>query len=109
MKELFGVDELDACDHLIEGHEYCLHAELPVAEGEQIFQRWPQQVHYHDVEFALRGAIVNLRDASFIRVFILKQMSIELGFEEELRMLSADRLELDRHLRVRFQLDYGYE
>jgi hypothetical protein len=44
--------------HLVPDHESCLEREPATAELEQVLKRGPQQVHDHDVDTLVAGALL---------------------------------------------------
>mmetsp|Transcript_164025 Transcript_164025/g.398635 ORF Transcript_164025/g.398635 Transcript_164025/m.398635 type:complete len:375 (+) Transcript_164025:167-1291(+) len=97
--EVLRMDVLHAVDHLVRQHADRLHAELPIAEAEQILEGRPQQVDDHHVVVPLDPVPVDVRNAHAPRKDL-----VELGLVEELGVPRLDGLELDRNLFTRLDV-----
>ena len=89
-------------DHLVREDQDCFEGEFAAAEVEEVFQRRPEQVHHHDIVLTFRRAVVDVGDALVDDRGVLEEVLVELALIEELRVLGADRLELNSHLHVGF-------
>ena len=58
--EVFVMNEFNAAYHLVSQHQHRFHGEPSRAEIEQIFQRWPQQIHNQDVVVTFRTIPANV-------------------------------------------------
>ena len=89
-----------AAYQLIRQKENGLERKLAVAEVEQIFERRPEQIDDHRIIIALCSEPANERytDSS-------SEGLVDLGFVLELGVLRLDRLEFDRDLLARDDVD----
>jgi hypothetical protein len=91
--EGFGVDVLNAGDELIGEEEDRLEGELAVAEVEEIFERWAEQVQHHGVVVALRSEPSHERDPD-----TAGEGFVDASLVLQLRVLGLDGFELDGNL-----------
>lgn len=79
-----AVDVLQPLQHLVRHQQDCLEIELSVALGENILERWPEQLHHHEIVLALRCAQEIMRQAVVCCVLVV-QVVQDFGFVEQLR------------------------
>ena len=60
--EVLVVNILYSPNHLVSQHQHCLHGEPPRAEGEEVLEARPEQVHHQHVVVALHTKPPNMRD-----------------------------------------------
>lgn len=94
--EGLGMDVLDAGDELISKEEHRLQRELAVAEVEEIFQGWAEQVEDHGVVVTLGTKPAHKGNAD-----TSSEGLVDTGLILQLGVLGLDALELDGNLLTR--------
>ena len=93
MDEGLGVDVFDAGDELVGEQQHGLERELAVAEVEEVFERWAEQVEHHGVVVTFRAEPSYEGDAD-----AAGEGFVDAGFVLQLRVLGLDALEFDGDL-----------
>lgn len=80
--------------------KHCLQTELAVAEIEQVFEGWTEEIDHHRIVIAFSSEPTNERNTN-----ATGESLIHLGFVLQLRVFGLDRLEFDGNLLARDDVD----